>query len=150
MDDIFVLRIRRTRPRDIGLSSYKRHSDRVKTLGKFAILNLLQGIERLVAHAGHDPHVYSGIRRICDLHAKLRDRRTDRAHAKRHDVHRAAGHAAVKFLLEDRLHLERGHPIIGRSGVALGTRTDVRAVLYTRNVRRVRACQKAVRTLFGV
>ncbi len=147
MNDVLVLRVRRARPRDISLAGSERHTDRVETACKFAVS---ESLERPVAHARHDLHIDGDISRIGDLDAKLRDRRTDRAHAKRDDVHRPAGHTTVEFALEDRLHLVRGHPVIGRAGIALGERADVCAVLDTGDVRRMRTCKERIGPLFFV
>ena len=50
--------------------------------------------ERDVAHAGHDPHVRDDVGAVGDLDADLAERRADRAHQVRDDVHRAALHRA--------------------------------------------------------
>ena len=49
-----------------------------------------------VAHARHDAHADRDVERIGELHADLRQRRADRAHDERHDVHRPPAHAAVE------------------------------------------------------
>ena len=47
-------------------------------------------IEHLLPHAGHDAHADDDIGRIGELHADMRDRRTERPHAEGDDVHGAA------------------------------------------------------------
>ncbi len=62
-------------------------ANRVQARHKVAGSHLGQG---LVAHARHDEHVGSNVGRVCQLHAELAKLRRDRAHAKGHNVQRAA------------------------------------------------------------
>ena len=59
------------------------------------------------------------------------------AHHERDDVHRPAAHRAPVELGHDRLHLLRGHPVVGGSGVRLVPAADEGAVLDPRDVGRV-------------
>src|SRR5258707_9422130 len=77
---------------------------------------LLAPIDLLInrhTNASHDPHTDDHIWRVGQLNTDLRDRRLDRSHAKRKDIHRTAGHTPFKKPFEGFLHLERSHPIIG-------------------------------------
>ena len=51
---------------------------------------------RRAADARHDPHVDDDVRRIGELDADLRHRRTDRSHAEGQHIHGAATHAPRK------------------------------------------------------
>jgi len=55
-----------------------------------------QHVERGLAHAGHDSHAHRDVGRIGELHADVRDGRTEWPHGERHDVHGAGAHAASK------------------------------------------------------
>ena len=75
----------------------------------------------------------------------------ERAHAERHDVHRAAAHAsrgrAPCSPGEDLPHLGGGLPVVGRAGVLLLLGADEGAVLDARDVGRVGGGVVGVRAL---
>ena len=54
------------------------------------------------------------------------------------------GHAAVEQPVQDRLHLGRVHPVVGRSGVVGDARADEGAILDAGDVARVGAGEEAV------
>jgi hypothetical protein len=115
-----------------------------------AVLVPAVGAEHVVhraAHARHDAHVDRHVRRIGQFDADVGDRRTERAHRKRHHVHRAAAHAAVEQAVERGAHFGRGHPVVGRAGVFLLFAADEGAVFHARHVGRIGAGQVAVRAL---
>ncbi len=89
--------------------------------------------------ARHDPHVDDDVGRVGQLHADLRHRRADRAHAERQHVHRAARHAAAEEFLQLAAHLVGVHPVVGRPGVVLRERADERALLDAGHVAGVRS-----------
>ena len=104
-------------------------------------------LERALAHAGHDPHRHGGVGGVRELDADLGDRRAQRAHAERDDVHRAAAHAARELVVEHLAHLARVAPVVRRARVLLGLRADERAVLDAGDVARIRPRQVRVRPL---
>jgi hypothetical protein len=53
-----------------------------------------EGSNDLRTHAGHESHVGHDVRRVSELHTDAASQGTDRSHAKRDDIHRAAAHAA--------------------------------------------------------
>ena len=85
--------------------------------------------------------------RVGQLDADVGDRRAERAHRERHDVHRAPLHAAVEQAGELVAHLDGVGPVVRRTGVVLVLRADERAVLDARDVARVRAREVGVRAL---
>ena len=92
-------------------------------------------VEDALAHAGHGAHVDHDVGAVRDLDADVRDRRTERAHRERHDVHRAALHAAGEQAVQRLAHLGRFFPVVGWAGVILVLRADVGAVFDARDVR---------------
>ena len=92
------------------------------------------------ANSRHDAHVHDNIRRIGQLNADLRDRRTDGTHAEGQHIHRAAPHRTAEERLQRLPHLKRVDPIVGGAGVVLRERADEGAILYARYIVRVRAC----------
>jgi len=147
MHDIFIFRIGRTRPLDIFFAFRQRHSDRMQTVNEFAVA---QRFQRLISHSRHQFHINDDIRRIGKLHAELRNRRANRSHTKRHDIHRSAFHRTVEFRRKRLLHFLRSHPVISRSGIAFGETANISSIFDTRHIRRMRTRQKRIRTLFRV
>ena len=91
MDDVFLFV---AWPRHIRLAGRERHADRVHA-GHNALKVLVDLLEYRQADAGHDPHADDDIGRIGQLHADLRHRRSNRTHAVREHIHRAAAHGAA-------------------------------------------------------
>ena len=90
-----------------------------------------------LAHAGHDPHVGDDVRAVGDLDADLGERRAERAHHVRDDVHRAAAHRAVEQRARPFACASAGlHPVVGRPGVVLRRRADEGEVLGAGDVAR--------------
>ena len=118
--------------------------------GRHPLAALADQLEGFTAHSGHDAHVGYHVGRVGQLDAELGDRSAERAHREGNDVHRAAAHGAVELLLEDRLHLGRVVPVIGRAGVLFLLRADEGAGLDARHVRRKRAGEEGVGALLGV
>ena len=104
-------------------------------------------VERALAHAGHDPHRDRDVGRVGQLDADLGDRRAERAHRERHDVHRAALHRRPEQAVEHLAHLGRVVPVVRRAGVLLALGADERAVLDARDVARIRQREVGVRAL---
>ena len=138
-----VLRVA-ARPRDVGPPVDERVADRVQRRDEVALG--VDELERRRTHPRHDPHVDHDVRRVGDLDAELRDRRSQRAHRERDDVHGAAAHGAGEQSLELGAHLGRVAPVVGRAGVLVADRADERTVLDAGDVARVRAGQERVRT----
>ena len=156
--DVLLLVV--ARPGHIFLSGLQRSTHRVQAgdevavavaLGVAAALGLvLQTLENLSAHDGHDAHVGHNVSRVRDLDADHGKGRIKRAHAERNHVHGTALHAAIEELVEDGLHLSRSLPVVGRAGILLLLRADEGTLLHTRHVGRGGTSQEAVRTLLGV
>ena len=106
-------------------------------------------VEGRRAHAGHDPHVDDDVGRVGDLDAECGDRRAERAHRERDDVHGPAAHGAAEEVGQGRLHLVGVAPVVGRAGVVRVARADEGAVLDAGDVAGVGAGEEAVRALLG-
>jgi hypothetical protein len=82
-----------------------------------------QHVERAAAHARHRAHAHGHVGAVGQLDADVGDVRAQRPHRERHHVHRAAAHRAleqrVRAGLQQRAHLGRRHPVVGRAGVFL-------------------------------
>ena len=102
------------------------------------------------AHAGHDAHVRDDVGRVGDFHPDHREGGAEGSHAERHDVHRAARHAAVEEAGELGLHLVGRHPVVGGAGVVLAAGADERAVLDASDVGGVGPGEVAVGAFLGV
>ncbi len=119
---------------------------------------LAEHVEHRLAHAGYDLHVDGHVGAVAQFDADVGDRRAQRAHRERHHVQRAALHRALEQRggavglagLQQRAHLGRRHPVVGRAGVFLLRAADEGAVLDAGDVARVRPGQVAVRTQLGV
>ena len=107
-------------------------------------------VEHGRAHAGHDPHVDRDVGRVGDLDADLRDRRTERAHAERDHVHRAAPHAAVEQAVEVPCISAGSIQLLVGPASLLRAAADEGAVLDPGDVARVGAGEEAVRSLLLV
>ena len=125
----------------------ERRADRMHAGDEGAVA---EHVEHRAAHARHDAHVGHDIRAVGDLHADLGDRRAERAHAERDDVHGAAAHAAVEQPEHRLAHLRRRRPIVGGAGVDLVARADEGPFLDPRHIGRVRAREIGVGALFRI
>ena len=147
-------------PSDILLTGLERSADGVQaghevavavTLRVAAALSLLlQTLENLLAHDGHDAHVGHNVSGVGDLNTDLGKGGVKRAHAERNHVHGTALHAAIEELVEDGLHLGRSLPVVGGAGVLLLLGADERALLHTGNIGRSGTSQEAVGALLGI
>ena len=135
-------------PGNIGLAGAQRRAQRVNGRHEEAVLS--HHVQSALAHAGHDPHRDGDIGAVGDLNTQGADRRAERAHAERDDVHRPAAHAAVEQIAESLTHLDRIGPVVGRAGVGLVLRADEGAALDPGDVARIRGGIEAVGALFGV
>ena len=136
------------RPFHVGLACSQRSAHGVHARHKIAVGS--QHVVHRAAHAGHDALVDRNIGAVADLDADVRNVRTQRAHRKRHHIHGATGHAAVKQRAERCAHLAGFHPIVGRAGVFFAGAANIGAVFHSGHVARVGAGQKAVGALGGV
>ena len=120
------------RPAHVLLACLQRRTHGVHAGHEFAVFaqHLINGL----AHAGHDLHVDRHIGAVGQLDADVGDRAAQGAHGKRHHVHGATGHAAVKQRLQGLAHLGRVHPVVGGSRVFVVRRADVGAVFHPRHV----------------
>jgi hypothetical protein len=101
--DVLVLDIVGTGPGHILLARGQRRTNTVHAGHELAVL--AQHLQHRLAHAGHDALVDDHIGRVGDLDADVGDRRAQRPHAERDDVHGAPAHAAVEALLQQFAHL---------------------------------------------
>ena len=103
------------RPADVFVARVQRCAHGVHAGHELAVLaqHLIHGL----AHAGHDFHVDRHVGAVGQLDADVGDRAAQGAHGKRHHVHGATSHAAVKQRLQGLAHLGRCHPVVGRAGV---------------------------------
>ncbi len=131
-------------PRHILLALGQRGADGMHA-GDDAFEIGVDQLEDFFSDARHDAHVDHDVGRVGQLHANLRHRRADRAHAERQHIHGASGHAAVEEPFERLAHLERIDPVVRRSGRLLGKRADERAVFDPCHVAGVRAGEVAAR-----
>ena len=83
--------------------------------------------------------------RVGELHADVRDRRTERAHRERDDVERAAAHRAGVETQHLGAHLGRVAPVVGGAGVVFALAADEGAVLDAGDVAGIAARVEAVR-----
>src|SRR5919197_789834 len=95
---------------------------------------IAEGVERALAHPGHQPHVHRDIGGVRELDADVGDRRAERPHREGNYVHRAPLHRPVEELAEDFLHLGGLPPGVGRAGVGLLLGADEGAVLDARDI----------------
>ena len=93
VDDVLAADVALAGPGRVLLPRRERSADRMHAGDERAVA---EHVEHGAAHARHDPHVDHDIGTVGDLHADLGDRRAERPHAERDDVHRAAAHAAVE------------------------------------------------------
>ena len=112
------------------------------------IVGIAQHFERRAAHPRHDSHAERDIDAVGDFDADLGERRAERTHHVRNDVHRAAAHRAVEQRAELAVGLVRRHPVVGDAGVVLGRCADEGDVLGAGDIVRVRAMQIAAGAFF--
>jgi len=114
------------------------------------ILRVSDAIERLFSHAGHDAHADRDVAVVGDLDAGLRVRGLGMTHHVRHDVHRAALHAAV----EKFRHLYFGfcgvHPVVIGAGGLFVRMTDKGQLFGAGDVIGMRLVMIGVRPMFVV
>jgi hypothetical protein len=118
-------------------------ADRVQAPHERALA--LDAAQGRIAHARHDAHVRDDVRAVCDLDAATGERRVDRAHAVRDDVHRAPAHRALEQRIDLAVSFLRLQPVIVRAGVVARARAHEREVLDAGDVRRVGAVQVTIR-----
>ena len=95
---------------------------------------IAQVLKSLLAHSCHDVHVKNNVDRVSKLNTDLSERRTDRTHGVRDNIHGSTLHNAVIKRSELSIHFLRIHPVVGRTCFFLGRCADECSVLYTSNV----------------
>ena len=148
MDDVLALDVGLAGPGDILLPRRQRRAHRVDARNEEAVF--AQHVQHRATHPGHDLHIDHDVGAVGDFDADLGDGRTERTHAERDDVHRAAAHAAVEQTVQGRAHFRRRRPVVGRAGVLLVDRADEGAVLDPADIGRVRAREIGVGPLFRI
>ena len=136
------------RPGHVLLASGQRLAHRMHAGHEVAVF--AEHVVHGPAHTRHQPHVDRHVRAVGQLHADVRDVRTQRTHRERHHVHRATAHAAGKQAAQRATHLRRVHPVVGRTGLLARGRADEGAILDARHVRRIGPGQVGVRALLRV
>ena len=157
MDDVFVLV---AGPGDVGLAGFQRGAHRVEAGNEIAEAIALvrrgagglvfEALEDMRAHVGHDAHVDHHVGAVGDLDADLGERRIQRAHAERDDIHRAALHAALEFFVQLDAHFGGIRPVVGGAGLVGALGTDERAVFHAGDVRWRRTGEERVRAFLRV
>ncbi|CAB5077020.1 unannotated protein [freshwater metagenome] len=140
--DVLVLGI--AGPCNIGLTGSERHANRMHTRNPFTVT---KNVECALTHAGHDAHVHCDVGRVAELHTNVRNRRTERPHRERHDIHRAALHGTGVELGHLDAHFSRRTPVVRGACIDFVFGADVGAILNASNVAWVGECEVAVRTL---
>ena len=95
------------------------------------------------AHARHQLHVEHDVGAVGDFDAATRERRIDRAHAIRHDIERAALHAAAKQIVHLTMRLGRREPMVVRPRVLAALGANKGQMFDARDIGRVGAIQIA-------
>ena len=115
-----------------------------------AVHFVLEALEHLLTHDGHDAHVGHHVGGVGDFDTDLGQGGIQRAHAEGNHVHGTALHGTIEVGVEDGAHLSRGLPVVGRTSVFLLFGADECAFLYAGHVRRSRTSQEAAGALLGV
>ena len=135
-------------PCHVFLTRLQRGTHGVQGVDKVAVsTDFLQGFS---THTGHDAHGEHNIGGVSQLHAQLRLRIANRAHAEGNHVHGATLHGATESFRHLFLHRRRRSPVIGRASAVFILGTDEGARFHTCNVGRVGTSQVGVRSLFLV
>ncbi len=146
VDDVGVFRV--ARPADVFHARLERHTDGVHARHEEVVLfNVAEDFRR---NARHNAHRDDDVGRVRDFDAVLRDRRAERPHRERNDIHRAAFHATVVEGAHFFFHDDRVFPVVRRSRVFFLFRADQRAFFDARDVAGVGAIKVAARTFFFV
>ncbi len=98
------------------------------------VRSIAEVLESLLTHTSHDVHVENNVDRVSYLNADLSERRTDRTHRIRDNVHSSALHNAVVHRCKESLHLVGVHPVVCRTSASLFLRADESSVLNAGNV----------------
>jgi hypothetical protein len=141
--DVFVVAV--ARPGKIRLPGLERMADRVEAGNERPLV--AENLEDPRTHARHDPHIRDDVGAVRNLHADMRDWRSDRSHAEGNHVHRAAPHRSAEEARERLAHLLGRLPVVGRAGVGFVLGADECAVFYPRHIGGIRANQVAIRSL---
>jgi hypothetical protein len=137
-----------TRPRHIRFVVTERRADAVNCGHPLRVV--ADKSQRLGSHPRHQAHADHDVWRVGDLHAKLRQRRAERSHRERDDVHRATAHASREELAQRFAHLLRVAPVVGRAGVVWVDRANEGAVLNPRDIGRVAPSEETVRAVLRI
>ncbi len=146
MNNIFCVLV--AWPRHVLFSRPERRPDRMHAGNECAVFT--ERVQHRLPHASHDSHVHRDVGRVAQLHSDMRNRRADRAHAERDDIHRAPAHAPGENSFERRLHFCRLDPVVGRPRIFLPAAADKCAILHPRDITRVGPCEIAIRALRGI
>ena len=114
------------------------------------VVGVAERVQRCLPHASHDPHVEDHVDAVGDLDAHLGQRRADRPHDVRDDVHGPALHRAQEQLGQLPVGLLGSHPVVGRAGGVLRLGADEGEVLDPRDVVGIGPVQVAAGSLLGV
>ena len=147
MHDVFCFI---TRPFHVGLTRSQRRRHGVNAGHKRAIN--AQHVVHRAPHARHDALVDCNISAVAEFNTNVGNVGAQRAHGKRHHIHGAATHTAVKqggravslAGLQQGAHFGRCHPVVGRACVFFLFAANIGAVFNPGDVAGVRAGQEAV------
>ena len=98
------------------------------------VVAVAQSIHNLLADSRHDSHVENDIDGVGQLNANLRERRADRTHRIRDNIHCSALIAVSGYIVEHLISLNGIHPVVGRTCLIRALGADECAVLNTRNI----------------
>ena len=83
----------------------------------YPVVGVAENFQHLAADTGHNRHIKYDIDGIRYLNTDFGERRTDRSHGIRDDIHGSAFIGAAGDIIELRVHFLWVTPVVGRTGV---------------------------------
>ena len=109
-------------PRHIRVAGSERGSNTVD--GAHPLGGVIDRFQNSGSHSRHNAHAHDDVGGVGDLNANLGERRTERPHGERNNVHPAAAHGALEESIESVAHFCGRGPVVGGAGIALLGRAD--------------------------
>ena len=132
--NVFVLHVGAGPNAVVLFAVVERFSDRMHTRDPCAVRADI--VEHFRADSRHDVHIAHDVCAVGDFDAVFADRRTDRSHAERNDVHRAAVHTALVQRFHRLFEFFGIYPVIRRACIIFFFRCDKGTRFDARNVGR--------------